>query len=299
MTSLFLSAKSIQLTLICVWFSIFICLSQPWSLLQDFGAFAFLGVVGAIFANSTGAGGGVVFMPFFNQLGFSVTTSVATSFAIQCCGMTAGALTWYAYFKQLTAYKLTEVQEWSVLPKVLILTIPASVIGLWLVQFNSQSLEQLSDPDTLHLGFGIFSMGLSLGIIASVFWVKTQSFNKSLYLIDYVSLSIIGLVGGAITAWLSIGVGELIAVYLIARRFNVAFAIAAAVIVSAVTVWAGIVYHLVVTAAVYWPVVLFAGAGAIIGGVLAKKLVLYFSPKNLKLFFGVWIFILGLTSLPF
>ncbi|MFT2091486.1 sulfite exporter TauE/SafE family protein [Paraglaciecola sp. 2405UD69-4] len=279
--------------------AIFICQANPWGLLKDFGPFAFLGVIGAIFANSTGAGGGVVFMPFFNQLGFSVTTSVATSFAIQCCGMTAGALTWYAYFKQLTAHKLTEAQEWSVLPKVLILTIPASMIGLWLVQLNSQSLEQLSDPDTLHLGFGIFSMGLSLGIIASVFWVKTQSFNKSLCLIDYVSLSMIGLLGGGITAWLSIGVGELIAVYLIARRFNVAFAIAAAVIVSAVTVWAGIVYHLFVTSAVYWPVVLFAGAGAIIGGVLAKKLVLYFSPKNLKLFFGVWIFILGLTSLPF
>ncbi|MEP0177434.1 MAG: sulfite exporter TauE/SafE family protein [Paraglaciecola sp.] len=299
MTSLFLSANSLKLTIICVWFGIFICLSQPWSLLQDYGAFAFLGVIGAIFANATGAGGGVVFMPFFNQLGFSVTTSVATSFAIQCCGMTAGALTWYAYFKQLKIVHLTEAQQWSVLPKVLMLVIPASLIGLWLVQLNSQSLEQLSDPDTLHLGFGVFSMGLSLGIITSVFWVKNQSFNTSLYSIDYVSLTIIGLIGGGITAWLSIGVGELVAVYLIIRRFNVTFAIAVAVIVSAFTVWAGVVYHLVVTGAVHWPVVLFAGAGAIIGGVLAKKLVLYFSSKNLKLFFAVWIFILGVTSLPF
>ncbi|MEP0357044.1 sulfite exporter TauE/SafE family protein [Paraglaciecola sp.] len=299
MTSLFLSAKSLKLTLTCIWFGIFISLSQPFSVLQDYGTFAFLGVIGAIFANATGAGGGVVFMPFFNQLGFSVTTSVATSFAIQCCGMTAGALTWYVHFKQLTRYKLTEADEWEVLPKILMLVIPASVLGLCFVQFNSQSLQQLSDPNTLHLGFGLFSMCLSLGIIGSVFWVKTQSFNTSLYFIDYVSLIIVGLIGGGITAWLSIGVGELIAVYLIVRRFNVAFAIAVAVIVSAFTVWAGIVYHIVVTAAVQWPVVLFAGAGAIIGGVLAKKLVLYFSPKNLKLFFAVWIFILGLTSLPF
>jgi uncharacterized membrane protein YfcA len=107
------------------------------------------------------------------------------------------------------------------------------------------------------------------------------------------------LVGGGITAWLSIGVGELVAVYLIIRRFNVTFAIAAAVILSALTVWGGIIFHLLITQAIYWPVVLFAGAGAIVGGILAKQLVLYFSAKNLKLFFAGWIFILGITSLPF
>jgi uncharacterized membrane protein YfcA len=116
---------------------------------------------------------------------------------------------------------------------------------------------------------------------------------------DCITLSAVALVGGGITAWLSIGVGELVAVYLIIRRFNVTFAIAAAVILSALTVWGGIIFHLLITQAVYWPVVLFAGAGAIVGGILAKQLVLYFSAKNLKLFFAGWIFILGITSLPF
>ena len=80
---------------------------------------------------------------------------------------------------------------------------------------------------------------------------------------------------------------------------NVTLAIAAAVILSAMTVWGGVIFHLVITKAIYWPVVLFAGAGAIAGGILAKNLVLYFSAKNLKLFFAGWIFILGFTSLPF
>jgi uncharacterized membrane protein YfcA len=108
----------------------------------------------------------------------------------------------------------------------------------------------------------------------------------------------IGIIGGGITAWLSIGVGELVAVYLIIRGFNVTFSIACAVILSAFTVWGGIVFHLLITNAVYWPVVLFAGIGAIIGGMLAKKLVLFFSPKSLKLFFAAWVFVLGVSSLP-
>jgi uncharacterized membrane protein YfcA len=128
--------------------------------------------------------------------------------------------------------------------------------------------------------------------------LSEQHFNTQLTRYDYMALPAIALIGGGITAWLSIGVGELVAVYLIIRRFNVTFAIAAAVILSAFTVWGGIIFHLFVTQAIYWPVVLFAGAGAIVGGVLAKQLVLYFSAKNLKLFFAGWIFILGFTSLP-
>ncbi|WP_133469700.1 sulfite exporter TauE/SafE family protein [Paraglaciecola marina] len=291
--------QRLPLILISIWFGIFLYQGEPLSILQEYGAFAFLGVLGAIFANATGAGGGVVFIPFFNQLGFNVEASVATSFAIQCCGMTAGALTWYAYFTQLKRYNIADARDWQTLPNVLLLAVPASIIGLCLVQYNSQSLAQFSDPNTLHLGFGIFSICLSLAIICSVFLVKVQNFQIRLSLYDYIGLVVIGFVGGGITAWLSIGVGELIAVYLIVRGFNVAFSIAVAVIISAFTVWGGIVYHLIVTGAVYWPVVLFAGAGAIIGGVLAKRLVLYFSPKNLKLFFASWIFILGVSSLPF
>jgi uncharacterized membrane protein YfcA len=115
--------------------------------------------------------------------------------------------------------------------------------------------------------------------------LSSQRFKIKLSSQDYITLPTIALVGGGITAWLSIGIGELVAVYLIIRRFNVTLAIAAAVILSALTVWGGIIFHLLITQAVYWPVVLFAGAGAILGGILAKQLVLYFSAKSLKLFF--------------
>ena len=293
-----MSAKYIQVFLLFIWLGIFFWQTQPLILIQEYGGFAFLGLLGAIFANATGAGGGVVFVPFFNQLDFSAATSVATSFAIQCCGMTAGAVTWWAFYRQLKGSNLPESSQWQPLMKILLLTIPFSLLGLWLVQINPQFFAHFSNPSSLHTGFGVFSMGLALAIFATVFLLNNQPFNTQLSIFDFIALPGIALVGGGITAWLSIGVGELVAVYLIIRRYNVTLAIAAAVILSALTVWGGVIFHLVVTQAVYWPVVLFAGAGAIAGGILAKQLVLYFSAKNLKLFFAGWVFILGITSLP-
>ena len=289
-----ISSTHIRFTLMFAWLLIFFNLAQSLQLLTEYGGFAFLGLVGAIFANATGAGGGVVFIPFFNQLEFSSVTSIATSFAIQCCGMTAGALTWWAFYRK----QQCQSPEWTSISKVLLLTVPASIFGLLLVQFNPEIFSRVSAPDTLHTGFGIFSILLALAIFATIALLKSDKFNHHLTTADFFILPLIALVGGGVTAWLSIGVGELLAVYLIMRRFNVAFAIASAVILSAFTVWAGVVFHVLHSQAVYWPVVLFAGAGAIIGGILAKRLVLYFSAKSLKMFFAGWIFILGLTAIP-
>lgn len=294
-----ISAKHIRVSMLFIWIATVCWQTQSLSLIQEYGSFTFLGVVGAIFANATGAGGGVVFVPFFNQLEFSAATSVATSFAIQCCGMTAGAITWWAFYKQAKTTNPTESIQWQPLVRILLLTIPSSIIGLWMVQTNPQLFAHSSDPASLHTGFGVFSIVLALAIFATVFLLSNLSFNNQLAKHDYIALPAIALFGGGVTAWLSIGVGELVAVYLIMCRFNVTLAIASAVILSAWTVWAGVVFHLVVTQAIYWPVVLFAGAGAIAGGILAKQLVLYFSAKNLKLFFAGWILILGITSLPF
>jgi len=293
-----MSAKHIRVFLLFIWLGILFWQTQPLNLMQEYGGFAFLGLLGAIFANATGAGGGVVFVPFFNQLEFSVATSVATSFAIQCCGMTAGAITWWAFYRKIKNSQQPESTQWQPLTKALLLTVPCSLFGLWIVQINPQFFAHFSDPSSLHSGFGIFSIGLALAIFATVFLLHNQGLNTQLSVYDYIALPAIAIVGGGITAWLSIGVGELLAVYLIMRRFNVTLAIATAVILSAVTVWGGVIFHLIITQAIYWPVVLFAGAGAIVGGVLAKQLVLYFSAKNLKLFFAGWIFILGFTSLP-
>ena len=292
------AGKTALIVLLFLWIGSLLAQPAPIELVKEFGLFSVLGVIGAIFANATGAGGGVIFVPFFNYLSFSAQSVVATSFAIQCCGMTAGALTWAAYYKHQHNYD----QYWKALPSVLMLTVPSSVCGIGFAQYSSQStrlLEHLwGGANNLHIAFGSFSILLAIAIFASIPLMKRTHFKKDLHTRDLLLLPFIGFLGGIITAWLSVGVGELVAVYLIIRGFNVTLSIASAVILSAFTVWSALPYHAFISESVVWQVVLFAGAGAIVGGTIAKFVVLAFSVQRLKLFFGIWVLILGVTSLP-
>lgn len=289
----------IKLLLLVVWIALLINWGTAELMLQ-YGGFTFLGIIGAIFANATGAGGGVVFVPFFNQLNLPSETIVATSFAIQCCGMTAGAISWYRFY-QLSNHGCLKnerfAQEWSGLPKGLLVSVPTSIVGILFAQFVlSAYTEQVQAG--LHLYFGLFSIVLAFAIYASVPLMSKVATTTVLTSVDIIMLIVIAFAGGVITAWLSVGVGELVAVYLILRGFNISFAIALAVILTAFSVHGAIYYHIFVSGAVYWQVVLFAGAGAIVGGLIAKHVVLYFSPKKLKIFFASWVLVMGLAGLP-
>ena len=265
----------------------FLCLSllftayQMFNDLFDYWLFSFLGVIGAIFANSTGAGGGVIFIPMFSQLNFTEQESIATSFAIQCFGMTAGAITWsHHYYSQKRDLRL-----WQGFKRIISVTSISAVIGL-----TGVFVCQTASPATLHVSFSWFSLLLGLFIIITVYLLKPHRERSQIYLFDYIALILIGLFGGALTAWLSVGVGELLVIYLILRRFDINMAVAAAVVVSAISVWSAIGQ---VHQDVYWQVLVFAGPGAVLGGVFAKTLVAHMSATRLKLFFALWLLITG------
>ena len=266
-------------------FYLFELINNPYS------PFSLLGVLGAIFANATGAGGGVVFIPAFQQLGISESQTIATSFAIQCFGMTTGAIMWSKYAKR---QRLQEV-DWKLLyPLILIAAIP-SVLGLWMVYGLG-----LGSPASLSLLFAVFSilLGASLLIMArqrkqpSELVMLVQAVPKK----DVIWLSVIGILGGVVTAWLSVGVGEFIAFYLIFRGYRVRLAIAVAVVISAITVWSGIGYHLAADT-INWQILLFAGPGAVIGAVAARYLAAWLPAMKLKLFFAIWILLAGAIEL--
>lgn len=267
------------------------------ALLTQYGGFLLLGVIGAVFANATGAGGGVVFVPFFQQLAFTPQAVIATSFAIQCCGMTAGALSWLQFYRHVKSQQ----PDWQLLPAVLSRCIPFGLAGLWLAQYGfDHILPHLSFSavsSQLHIGFGLFSILLALAIMVSSKRLSSSQVRSLLTTNDKYWLGVISFLGGMVTAYLSVGIGELVAVYLIVRRYDVTMAIGSAVIISAVTVWGAIVHAAVVTEAVNWFVVLFAGAGAVIGGRLARYVVLFFSPRQVKLFFAIWVLLLGILSI--
>lgn len=290
-------------TLAFIWLVLIFSVPNSFQIIFDYSGFLFIGIVGAIFANSTGAGGGVVFVPFFNQIDMQNSAIIATSFAIQCCGMTAGALTWYHYRQSLMVNNpvshnntVSEGAQWLYVNKGLLITIPFSILGILTAQFALSEYTQQMQT-SLHVVFGVFSILLAVAIYGSIPLLYRQKSTTNLVSIDMILLAVIAFCGGIITAWLSVGVGELVAVYLILRGFNVTSAIALAVILSAFSVWSAIFNHLFITQAIYWNILLFAGAGAIIGGVIAKRVVLYFSVVKLKLFFATWVLVMGTAGL--
>lgn len=285
------------------WLILIFSVQDSFQIIFDYIGFLFLGIAGAIFANATGDGGGVVFVPFFKQIDMQNTAIIATSFAIQCCGMTAGAITWHNHRKSLVLNRYAntngssrDVEQWSYVNKGLLITIPLSILGIVTAQFILSEYTQQMQT-SLHLAFGVFSILLAFAIYGAIPLLRRQESLKLLLPVDVLCLGIIAFLGGIITAWLSVGVGELVAVYLILRGFNVTSAIASAVVLSAFTVWSGVIYHLLVSQAIYWNVLLFAGAGAIIGGIIAKRVVLYFSVVKLKIFFATWILVMGIAGL--
>ena len=274
-----------MLLFLLVWATLLLSSSHALSHLVDYSLFSLLGTIGAIFANSTGAGGGVVFIPMFTKLNFTEQQSIATSFAIQCFGMTAGAVTWWHHYQT----EKTDLRLWQGFKRIISVTSIASVIGLYSVFYS-----QITSPTSLHISFSWFSLGLGFFIILTIYLLKGHRERSQLYYLDYIAMVLIGLFGGAITAWLSVGVGELLVIYLLLRRFDINMAVAAAVIVSVITVWAAIAQ---VNSDVYWQVVLFAGPGAVLGGIFAKTLVIHLSATKLKLFFACWLLISGIVGL--
>ena len=250
--------------------------------------YSFLGIIGASFANLSGAGGGIVFIPVFAQLGLSESQSIATSFGIQYFGMTAGAITWsHHYFKNFR-----NSINWQSFPMIVALVSATSITGLWSVYSGGTE-----PPSSLSNSFSIFSIVLGIALLMQTLLISQPIKTTSKLLIaDYLALIAVGYFGGIITAWLSVGVGELLVLYLLMRRFDVTLSIAAAVVVTAITVWSASFEHLWSNQFTVWQIVLFAGPGAIIGGAMAKTLASMFSTRNLKIILGCWVLAMGLIG---
>ncbi|WP_108944263.1 TSUP family transporter [Shewanella halifaxensis] len=287
------SIKYLPITLILLvfWFVFVYSNTDGIELVTQYMHYSVLGIVGAIFANSTGAGGGVIFIPAFNSLGFSVEQSLATSFAIQCFGMTTGAISWLHYYKQ------QQQHNWQQLPLMLTCLIPVSIAGLWTVEALN-----IRPIDNLEQSFSVFSIILGCALLVNHFKQSGKltpspqaSFNVNKT--ELCILATITYLGGMITAWLSVGVGELIVIYLLLKRVEATLAVAVGVIVTAATVWSTAGLHFSASSDTYFSVVAVAAPGAVIGALLAKKLALFLPIKTLKLFFAAWIIFSGAAIL--
>jgi uncharacterized protein len=258
-----------------------------------------IGVFGAIIANSTGTGGGVVFVPAFNSLSgasdmgmipmeISVdpVKTIGISFLIQCFGMSVGSAVWIDRFFGGGQTARTEHIDGYNFIAIVFAVCAAALPSLLITQYF---LFADVDGKALLTAFKWFS--LILGVVLLVFtWalkrIKPSRFSPDVT--DYYWFLGLGAAGGVLTAFFSVGVGELIAVYMILRKFPTTSAIAVAVVVSVLSVIAGATYH-IINANIIWPIALTAIPGAMIGGFVARLFAAWLGPLWLKTFASLWI----------
>lgn len=261
----------------------------PFSSVASHWHFFLIGILAATVANSTGAGGGIVFLPVFTVLGLTVTESLGTSFAIQCFGMTAGALTWLLHLKRDAIH---DAQSQGFL-RIFLVSACGSLLGLRLAQ------EFLPDPGVnIEWFFSIFSLAVGLLIVRRTLASGAVNGGRNCEASsgELAGLALSTFIGGAITAWLSVGVGEILAIHLLALRYRVNIAVAAAVCVTSVTVITAVPYYLPGQGIVK-EVLVFAAPGALIGGTLAKRFAILLGAKRLKLGMAGWIILTAIVYL--
>ncbi|WP_379922476.1 sulfite exporter TauE/SafE family protein [Erythrobacter sp. R86502] len=258
-----------------------------------------VGVAGAIIANTSGTGGGVVFVPVFNalrELGVMTVAPlgvVGVSMAIQSFGMTMGSLRWTDRLLHQPApgplEERVRLKDFAtVVLAVLALSLPAMLATQRFTEFNQR------DVLMAYKGFSIL---LGTGLIAA-----TWTFNAArperceLARHDLIVLLALAIPGGMITALFSVGIGELVALYLFIRHYPVLLCTGAACVISAVSCIAGVAWH-IDAGTIVWEVLLLAAPGAVLGGFLARDIALWLGAKRLKTLDGGWIVLSALYLL--
>jgi len=258
-----------------------------------------VGLIGAIIANTSGTGGGVVFVPVFNALreldvmALAPLKVVGVSMAIQSFGMSMGALRWTDRLLHQPAPKAFEasvrIRDFAL---VVLCVLALSFPGMLLTQ-RLASLDQ----HAVLLAYKGFSILLGSALILATWTVNARRQERDrLAGGDLFVLVAIGLVGGPITALFSVGVGELVALYLFIRHYPVLLCTGAACVISAISVIAGAVWH-IEAGTIQWEVVLLAAPAAMLGGFLARPVALWLGAKRLKTWDGAWIVLSALYLL--
>ena len=258
-----------------------------------------VGLTGAIIANTSGTGGGVVFVPVFNALreldvmALAPLQVVGVSMAIQSFGMSMGALRWT---DRLLHQPEPRALEASVKRRdfalVVLCVLALSLPGMLLTQ-------RFASPDqhAVLLAYKGFSILLGSALILATWTANARRQERErLAKADLFVLVAIGLVGGPITALFSVGVGELIALYLFIRHYPVLLCTGAACVISAISVIAGALWH-IEAGTIQWEVVLLAAPAAMLGGFLARPVALWLGAKRLKTLDGGWIVLSALYLL--
>ena len=245
----------IALVVLSLWFVALYAISDNATTLVDkHWPIILIAFIAATFANATAVGGGFIFVPLFSiYYGISSIEALKLALSTQAFGMTSGALNWPS---KLFLWPYLFVACFS------------SGIGMWLGTYYFSPESQLLNP-----AFGTVSVLLGIALLIESAALKRS--HQSPRPITKAQLSLFFLIclgGGFINAWVSIGIGEIVALWLfLVCRHTIGQAVTTGVGALAFCSILGFIFHADI-GGIPWHYLAFTVPGVIIGGRVGAKL---------------------------
>jgi len=223
----------------------------------------------AVVANATAIGGGFLFVPLFIfAYSLQPLTALKLSLSTQAFGMTAGALGWSREFIIGRLFLIGSVASAG-----------GMILGTLYWQISNVMIKQI---------FGWVSLFIFVAVILEARFADKSSAttlnNHSLLL--QAGFIIATFFGGLLTAWTAIGVGEVVALYLLfVYRLRIETAIATGISVLALDSVIGLILHIDLGGIPY-EFLIFTVPAVIIGGWYGARVgiflenVLFHSPEK-------------------
>lgn len=208
-------------------------------------------------ANATAIGGGFLFMPLFIFV-YHLAPPIALklSIATQAFGMSSGALTWGRDYIDKNAFILASI---------------ASISGVWFATYHFAVPSGYIKPL-----FALISLGVFIALVIEMRLKVSDQQQKARFSFNTIAIFFIlaAFTGGLVTGWTAIGVGEVVALYLLFfYKLRLDKAIGTGVTVLAVSSIAGFIFHTDL-GGIPWELLMFTVPGVILGGrygVIAAK----------------------------
>lgn len=264
------------LVFVLAWLTVlFLFVPEPLALLQKNWPLIFVGLIGAAIGNATAVGGGLVFIPVMMFVyHFPPIVALKLALASQCFGMTSGALGWIRR---------------GVIPfKALGVTIPGLIIGGIISSL-------IIHPDA-YLVKGFFGpVSVLIGILTLVLLTRPGD-RDDLPLNSKWLLVMVAITGGILTGWVAIGIGEIVAAYLmLAHGIKAERGIGLGVLLLSLTSIFLTIIHQFFLGGIPWEIALFTGFGCVFGGRLGPYLSQHVGSFRLKIGFATVAILDGLV----
>ena len=244
---------------------IFTVFDNPWEMIRSNGIITPVAFVAAAFANATAVGGGFLFVPLFIYVyGLTPLVALKLSLATQAFGMTSGSLGWSKRFIDTRGFLVGGA---------------ASLVGMYLGTYEWQIASEDIKPV-----FGWVSMVIFTAIMLEIYFGKGSQEHsiktlKDLRLPGYILATFLG---GVLTAWTAIGVGEVVALYLLfIYKVRMDISIGTGVAVLAVDSIAGLIFHSDL-GGIPWELLVFTAPGVMLGGFFGARVGRFVEQKVLS-----------------